>query len=130
LPSAGPPAEYDADIVTGGGAGFRQYRLLLAAPCSAFFAARQKLLRRIPGRIVGETRDNQGRRGFVLTLQTREQHIRRERATSNICSNQALNALAAAVYLAALGPAGLREVAGLCCRSGLRQGEDYRAGRL
>jgi glycine dehydrogenase subunit 1 len=81
-----------------------------------FIAAREGLLRRLPGRLVGESVDLEGRRAYLLTLQAREQHIKRERATSNICSNQALMALAVTVHLSALGPQGLREVGELCMR--------------
>jgi glycine dehydrogenase subunit 1 len=79
-------------------------------------ACREPFVRRMPGRIAGETVDRRGKRCYVLTLQTREQHIRREKATSNICTNQGLFALRAAVFLSALGPQGLRETAELCLR--------------
>jgi glycine cleavage system P protein (glycine dehydrogenase) subunit 1 len=110
-----PPGECGADIALGEGQPLGN-RLDFGGPSFGFFCGTEGLLRRMPGRIAGETDDVDGRRGFVLALQTREQHIRREKATHNICTAQALNALAATIHLAWLGREGFRELGELLVR--------------
>jgi len=110
-----PPGECGIDVAVGEGQQLGN-GLDFGGPSFGFFAATEEHLRRMPGRIAGETADADGRRGFVLALQTREQHIRREKATHNICTSQALNALAGTIYLAWLGRRGIVELGELLVR--------------
>ncbi|HSB71397.1 MAG TPA: aminomethyl-transferring glycine dehydrogenase subunit GcvPA [Candidatus Methylomirabilis sp.] len=105
-----PPGEFGADIVSGEGQGLGT-GMNYGGPALGFFATRERFVRHMPGRLVGQTLDREGRTGYVLTLATREQHIRREKATSNICTSESLIALMATIYLVSLGPQGLREMA-------------------
>ncbi|HBI9305423.1 TPA: aminomethyl-transferring glycine dehydrogenase subunit GcvPA [Staphylococcus aureus] len=105
-----PPGSFGADIVVGDTQPFG-IPAQFSGPHCGYFATTKKLMRKVPGRLVGQTQDDEGNRGFVLTLQAREQHIRRDKATSNICSNQSLNALASSIAMSALGKQGIYDIA-------------------
>jgi glycine dehydrogenase subunit 1 len=111
-----PPGEYGADIVIGEGQGLGS-AMNCGGPLLGLFACRMEHVRKMPGRLIGMTKDKDGQRAYCMTLQTREQHIRRSKATSNICSNEALMAVGAAVYLSIVGPSGLRSIAQINIRN-------------
>jgi glycine dehydrogenase subunit 1 len=119
-----PPGKLGADIVVGDGQPLG-IPMGFGGPTLGFMACKQEYMRKMPGRLIGATTDRSGRRAFCLTLQTREQHIRRERATSNICTNQGLLALRVAIYLSAMGRQGIAKVASLCLDKA-----HYAAGRI
>ncbi len=121
------PGDYGADVVVAEGQSLG-IPMGFGGPYLGILACREKFVRRMPGRLVGQTTDRRGRRCWVLTLQTREQHIRRDKATSNICTNQGLMALRATVYLASMGPQGLQEVARQCLNKARYTAEKLTAG--
>jgi glycine dehydrogenase subunit 1 len=110
-----PPASFGADIVVGEGQALGN-PMNFGGPGFGFFACKNACLRKMPGRVAGKTTDSDNRRGFILTMQAREQHIRREKSTSNICTNQALCALSAAIYMSVMGREGFKKVADLCAQ--------------
>ena len=125
-----PPAFFGADIVVGEGQALGN-AMNFGGPGFGYFACKNDFLRKMPGRVVGETTDADNKRGFILTMQAREQHIRREKSTSNICSNQALCALAATIYMSLMGKKGLKKVADLCLqKSHYMYGELLKTGKF